>query len=317
MIGTDGGGERDARARRPVGDRPGVRPTSSRRRRRPTCPCRCQLPEERVRHAADEAEPEGALAANASPCRWPAARTFGASAAVHQVGPHRRRASRRPARRCARRAAGAQHLQLGQRRRLGGGAHDPSGPRPPARRRSAAATHLPAAADGRGVEVRQHQTPPSTYSRPPISTGAKIHGTEQDATTASCDAGRAGARGDAEDARACRAGGRRSPPAAGRRSARRGRSGGGASPAARRRGRGDARRMRRARHGAARAARRAQRERDRTARSRPRPARPRRPAARFSGLIAVRPAPWPRRPARGRARHRGSRPLAGRERAAT
>ena len=29
------------------------------------------------------------------------------------------------------------------------------------------------------------QTPPSTYSRPPIGTGAKIHGTEQDACTAS------------------------------------------------------------------------------------------------------------------------------------
>jgi hypothetical protein len=29
------------------------------------------------------------------------------------------------------------------------------------------------------------QTPPSTYSRPPICTGAKIHGTEQDACTAS------------------------------------------------------------------------------------------------------------------------------------
>ena len=31
------------------------------------------------------------------------------------------------------------------------------------------------------------QTPPSTYSRPPISTGAKIHGTEQDASTACAD----------------------------------------------------------------------------------------------------------------------------------
>ena len=67
------------------------------------------------------------------------------------------------------------------------------------------------------------QTPPSTYSRPPICTGAKIHGTEQDACTASATR-RVGRAGRAEDDAPAVARGRRRRRAGARRSARRPRS---------------------------------------------------------------------------------------------
>ena len=119
-------------------------------------------------------------------------------------------------------AAAPQRERLERHRRPGDVRARPRAPRAACRGCSrsgsgtARACRGPAGATSRLVGL---QTPPSTYSRPPIATGANSHGTVHDASTASATRGVRRARAAEHDAAAAAAvDGRR--PAAGRRTAR-------------------------------------------------------------------------------------------------
>ena len=207
-IGSVGGGpgrarrgERGARARRPVRVGPG---RLHRHHRGGRAGLRARAVElraaRRARGRADRGAAErrrvphdaGLVRSGAPPRRRPCGRAAATTAArrrgVHEVRAHRLHAT--PASGATIRvahAAGAQHLQLGEARRPGRRrAASAAAPRPPPRPKvGSSASTSPARPTGAASRLDMLQTPPSTYSRPPISTGGNSHGTEQDASTAS------------------------------------------------------------------------------------------------------------------------------------
>ena len=178
--------------------------------------------------AADASRPPGVAArrASARPCayaggRAPPRRGRRPSGRC-RIAPRR---SGRPARsRATSRAAArsAERLDAAAAARDRGAQRPPRAGRRPGRgrrssRQSTCGRRGPAGAASRFVGL---QTPPSTYSRPPISTGAKSHGIAHDAATASATVGRAARPGAPNTTRRPRRALHRSDRAGARRSAR-------------------------------------------------------------------------------------------------